>query len=306
MSGRGKRLWPPQLTLDAAYQETVQFLGRCGEHHLAITPGRPTLYRAYFVDGTWPTLDGQDLTRVFRFGFSNDPSGDRTKQSIAKLLAVAVKGHYFMAPTASVPQEPSVFSIPDLAEPGLYRHGLIYPLQIPADQRAQGRQRAIIVAEWDLALSASRPANIPRGDEFPVILIPRGRLLDKKHWEELKKAAGTLPWFENSAHAGRRRLLEQVNAHSDRASFNYGTILDYPKGISEDVRATGAMWARGIRAWFVPHGFDAAAVTTYLDEIKAAPLDEQIRRRWWEKRSEEWAAAGNKAAGATKTPAGDS
>lgn len=299
MSGRGKRLWPPQLSLDAAYQETVQFLGRCGEHHLAVSPARASLYRAYLIDGTWPAVDGHDLTRFFRFGYGNDPSGDRAKQALAKLLSVAVKGHYFLAPTATVPHEPSVFSIPDLAEPGLYRHGIIYPLQIPADARTQGRQRSLVVAEWDLGLSGSRQANVPRGDEFPVILSPRGRLLDKKHWEDLKKAAGDLPWFEAASHAGRKRLLDQVNAHTDRAAFNYGTILDYPKSMSEDVRLTGAMWARGIRAWFIPHGFDAPSVTAYLDEIKNSTIDEQMRRRWWERRSEERPAA----PGASRFPA---
>lgn len=287
ISGRGKRLWAPQLDFERAYQEILQFFKRCDEHKLPLGLPGPTLYRAFMMDGVWPAADGQDLTRVFRFGYGNDPQGDRAKIALARLLAVAIKGHYFLAENATVPSEPTFFAVPDLAQPGALRHGLVYPLDIPATPQGPGRQRSLVVAEWDLGLSAHRPPNIPRGDEFPVVLPMSSRAwLLKSRWKALRESAGDRPWFESSSSPARRRLLESVNAHTDKATFPYGTVLDYPIDIKEDTAATGAMWARGIKSWFLPHGFDVEAVQAYLDRLAKMTPEERQSQRWWGRREE--------------------
>jgi hypothetical protein len=289
---KGSRRWSPVYDFKGAYDTTLQFFKDCKEHGIPVGLPVPTLYRAYLMDGSWPVVEGQDISRFLRFGktgLSNHPSGDRTKQSIARLLATGVKAHYFLAPNGTMPQEPSVFTAPDLAQPGTLRHGLIYPLEIPAT-RGPGRQCSLVVAEWDLGLSAQREPRVPRGDEFPVVLLPDPYTwLSKKRWADLQNEASSRaqPWFEPTDSPARRRLVDAVNAVTDPSSFGYGTLLDYPIDIREDTTLTGAMWARGLRSWFLPHGFDAEAVKAYLDRVR--DLSEADRRslRWWERRREE-------------------
>lgn len=287
---KGQRRWSPGYDFKGAYDTTLQFFKDCELHGIPVGLPQPTLYRAYLMDGSWPVIEGQDLSRYLRFGktgLANHPSGDRTKQAIARLLAVAVKGHFFLANAGTVPQEPSVFTVPDLAQPGTLRHGLVYPLEIPA-ARGPGRQCALVVSEWDLAMSAHREPRVPRGDEFPVVLVPDPfKWLTKSRWATLSKEASSRSqaWFEPTESAARRRLIDQVNAVTEPAQFAYGTLLDYPIEIKEDTQATGAMWARGVKSWFLPHGFDVEAVKAYLDRVRGLSADERHALRWWEKRA---------------------
>lgn len=286
MSGRGKRRWAPRTDFNGAYQETLDFLKDCQAHQLPLVdPGQgPQLYRAYLVDGAWPANDGQEISRVLRHSYGHRPAADRAKQAVARLLSVATKAHYFMAEAALVAQEPSVFTVPDLAQPGSWRHGLLYPLDVPS-ARGPSKQRTLVVAEWDLVLSAHREPRVARGDEFPVVLVPDPfAWLSIKKWRSLRALAGDQPWFEASDHPGRRKLLDAVKAHTDKATFPYGTLLDYPIQIKDDTAATGAMWAPGVKSWFLPHGFDVDAVKTYLDRLAGHTADEQRAHRWWERR----------------------
>lgn len=287
MSGRGKRLWAPHLDFKGAYDEVLSFLKACEQHKLPLQLDEPTLYRAYAIDGVWPPADGQDLSRFLRFGYSNDPTGDRAKIAISRLLSVAVKAHFFLAPQARVPSEPMVFTLPDLAQPGTLRYGLVYPLDVPATH-GPGRQRSIVVAEWDLSLTAHRRPQVPRGDEFPVVLQQSNRTwLLKSRWETLRDSPQTSKaWFEPATSPARRRLIEAVKQHTDVATFPYGTLLDYPIEIKDDTALTGAMWAPGVKKWFLPHGFDADAVKAYLSRLAALSPDERMGQRWWGRREE--------------------
>lgn len=288
---KGQRRWSPGYDFKQAYETTLQFFKDCKEHGIPVNLPAPTLYRAYLMDGSWPVIEGQDLSRYLRFGktgLANHPSGDRTKQAVARLLAVCNKAHFFLAPNGTMPQEPSLFTVPDLAQPGSLRHGLIYPLEIPG-ARGPGRQCALVVAEWDLGLSAQREPRVPRGDEFPVVLLPDPfTWLTKGRWASLNEEASkrAQPWFDPPDSAARRRLIDAVNAVTDPAQFTYGTVLDYPIEIKEDTASTGAMWARGIKSWFLPHGFDAEAVKSYLDRLRDMPESDRRNVRWWERRQE--------------------
>lgn len=296
-TAKGPRRWSPGLDFPSAFDTTIQFYKDCRVHGIPLEMADPALYRAFLVDGSWPHVEGQDLSRYLRFGktgLSNHPSSDRTKQAIAKLLAVALKAHYFMAREATMPSEPSLFSVPDLALPGAWRHGLVYPLQVPAQPRQPARQAAILVSEWDMSLTSNAEPQLRRGDEFPVILT--GNSFDwvsRKTWSDLEKVVSDKhqPWFEAPDSAARTRLLDAVHKQTDATKFDYGHILDYPIELREDIAATGAMWARGIRKWFLPHGFDLPSVRAYLDML--AGLDEagRIEKRWWDRRRKPYRAS---------------
>lgn len=283
MSAR-KRLWPPYLSFQAAFAETLGFVKRCEEKNLPLGLPEPTLYRAYLMNGTWNMGDGQDLSRFLRFKTSNDPTMDHAKVALSRLLSVAVKAHYFMAEKATVPHEPAVFSLPDLAHPGRWRYGLAYPLDIPAS-RGPSQARTLVVAEWDLGLSASSRPHVPRSDEFPVVLLSDPRTwLSKRKWENLRTKADGLPWFDAATSPAKKKLLDAISAHTDRATFPYGTILETPIELREDAALVGAVWAKGIRRWFLPHGFDAGPVEAYIARLVLASDQDRMRARWWERR----------------------
>lgn len=287
MSGRGKRLWPPGLGVDEAYREVLQLLQRCGTHGLSVAPTVPLLFKCYVVDGVWPVETGREISRHLRFGYGNNPTADRAKPSVARLLSVALRAHWFMAPQAKVPYEPSATAVPDLAQPGAQRHVLTYPLDVPSVTGGPVHQRTLVVAEWDLALSAHREPRIARGNQFPVVLRPDPfTWINRKQWVRMKEQAGTLPWFEPQTSPARQRLLRDVNACARVNEFIYGTILDYPYQMREDIAATGAMWAQGLRKWFMPHGFDIDAVKAYLDRIRDLSPADRKNERWWMMRDE--------------------
>ena len=279
MSGRGKRLWAPRLAFDDAYHEVLDFLQNCRKHNLIGGPGgSPTLYHAYRIAGAWPTEGLTDASTILRFGYDRNPIGDQAKQALARLLAVATKAHFFLSPNAVVVHEPFVFVMPDLGNPGARRYGLIYPLE------AESRLSTLVVAEWDVALASSHLAKLAPGEKFPVVLESDPfRWLLLKHWRTLKEEAGKQPWFETGR--SRNTLLAQVNAHTDAATFPFGHLLPYPMDLNDDLRAVGAMWAKGIRRWFLPRGWDVRAVSEYLDRLKGLSPKERYALRWWTARS---------------------
>lgn len=274
MSGRGKRHWAPRLGFDDAYKVVLEFLQNCNKNNLTAHQEAPVLYQAYMVEGTWP-VDGMiDATSVLRFGFSRNPVNDQLKQDMAKLLSVVTKAHFFLAPQAIVVHEPFLFLMPDLSNPGQRRFGILYPLE------SEGRTFTLLAAEWDLAMTSSRLARLSPGQKFPVVLpTDPFQWISLKRWRELKTEAGDLPWFETGP--ARNRLLGQVRAHDQESTFAFGHILDYPKELNEDMRAVGAMWANGIRRWFLPKGWDIQAVRAYLDRLAGMDEAERMNARWW-------------------------
>lgn len=281
MSGRGKRLWAPRLGFDEAYREVLDFLKNCHKHNLtAATSGTmAALYHVYKVDSTWPVEGLIDASSVLRFGFDRNPTGDQAKQAMARLLSVVTKAHFFLTPEAIVVHEPYLFVMPDLGQPGLRRYGLVYPLE------HQGRLSTLVVAEWDLAMSASRQIKLPAGQRFPVVLpADPFQWLALKHWRSLKEEAGQLPWFDTGTGGARAKLMEQVRLHTDLSTFSFGHPLMYPKELNDDMRAVGALWSPGIRRWFLPRGWDIKAVTEYLDRLLALSPSERYGWRWWTSR----------------------
>ncbi len=274
MSGRGKRLWAPRLSFDEAYREALEFLKNCSKHNLIGSSNAPTLFHAYWMDTPFPTDGLIDASSVLKFGFDRNPTADQAKQAMARLLSVATKAHFFLAPKAIVVHEPYLFVMPDLGNPGQRRYGLIYPLE------NDNRLSTLVVAEWDLAMAASRQAKLTAAQKFPVVLQGDNfKWLALKHWRSLKETAGDQPWFD--AGQARNRLLAKVRAHTDLATFDYGHPLNYSKELNDEVRAVGAMWAKGIRQWFLPKGWDIQAVIEYLDKVASLTPQEHFQQRWW-------------------------
>ena len=276
MSGRGKRLWAPRLSFTEAYREVLDFLKNCQKHNLVSSSGGvPTLFQVYQMDTSWPTEGLIDATTVLRFGYDRNPIGDQAKQAMARLLAVVTKAHFFLAPDAIVTHEPYLFLMPDLGNPGQRRYGLIYPLE------SAGRTTSLVVAEWDLGTAASRNPNLPFTHKFPVVLPAEPmQWVPLKHWRALKETVGASRWFDTNNPNARSRLFRELRQHEDVSTFPYGHVLDYPKDLNDDLKAVGAIWASGVRKWFLPSGWDVKAVTDYLDRLVALSPMDRYQLRW--------------------------
>lgn len=282
MSVSGKRWWTPRQDFQGAYGDTLQFLQRCKEKNV-ISSVDPALFYAYRTDGIWPVEGLQDSSRYMRFGSDKNPAIDEVRQTLARLLSIAIKAHFFLNDQAIVLHEPYLFSVPDLNQAGRSRHGLVYPIE---EKRGNSTiQRTIVVSEWDLTLDASNQPRIPNQDRFPVVLSSDPfRWLNLKHWRSLKLESAKQPWFENSSDRERKAFMAQIQAHTDPATFSWGTVLNYEIGLREDVKQVGAMWAKGIKKWFLPTGWDAPAVIEYLDRLQAMSDSERYNLRWWTER----------------------
>jgi hypothetical protein len=274
MSGRGKRIWAPRLDFNAAYHETLRFFKRAQEHNILSKPP-VTLYQAFLAEGAWP-VDGMDeISRYLRFGHDNLPQTDRGRQAAARLLAVAVKAHFFLDSEAVVTHEPYLFVMPDLASPGQQRYGLVYPLE------RKGQPHTLLVADWDLSAVSSRLARLSAAQRFPTVLTDNPyQWLQISRWRTLRKEAEQSPWHVSSPGA-RQKVIRDARGWPERASFAFGKLLTYPMDLNPDVQAAGGLWAPGVKSWFLPTGFDVDAVKAFLDAQQARTPLERHALRWW-------------------------
>jgi len=274
MSGRGKRLWAPRLDFNAAFQETQNFLQRAESHNL-VRPQPATLYHAYLVEGTFPTEGMDELSTYLRFGQKDSPQIDRGRLALVRLLAVALKAHFFLAEEAIVLNEPYVFVLPDLAAGGQLRYGLVYPIEV------NGRTQSILVADEDLAMVASRRLKLPSAQRFPAVLPDAShRWLNLSQWRSLRDQA--IKQFGSTKSFARKTFGNQAREHADLATFTFGTVLDYDRELNPDVMAVGGMWAAGIRKWYLPLGFDVDAARDYLNLQHQRTPAERYDLRWYD------------------------
>lgn len=276
MSGRGKRIWAPRLDFNGAYDEILTFFKRAKEHNI-LQKQPASLFQAYQPDGSWPVDGMEEVSRYLRFGYDHTPQMDRGRQATARLLAVAVKAHFFLDDTAIVPHEPHVFVMPDLAMAGQLRYGLLYPLE------TQGRLSTLLVADWDLGLAAGQHPKLGPAQRFPTVLTDQPyHWLTISRWRALRKEAEQSAWAGPFTHSStRRKVLQLAREHTDLATFPYGTPLDYPRDLNGDVQALGGLWAPGIRRWYLPTGYDVDAARTFLDAQLARSAQERHALRWW-------------------------
>lgn len=277
MSGSSKRLWTPRLTFEGAHKEALQFLMRCREKNVLVD--RPAaLYHAYRLDAAWPTEGMVELSRYLAFSNRDTPDVDRARDAVVRLLCVALKAHFFLDAEAIVRHEPYVFFTPDLFRPGEFRHGLVYTLE------HEHRPFSLVVSEWDLTLAASLQPKVKPGDRFPVVLRQDSyKWLETKRWRELKELAADQPWLENRTWGKQRSLMDQVNAWTEVGTFPFGTLLTYDRAIKDEVAATGAEWARGVKHWFLPKGWDVEAVKEYLNRVATLTDEQRYQQRWWQR-----------------------
>lgn len=272
MSGRGKRIWAPRLDFDGAFQETIKFIKRSREHNI-VRESAPVLLRGWYLEHEWNVGGMQPVSQWLQYGFGADPQDDRIRSALVRLLSASVKAHFFIDEKACVRHEPYLFLLPDLAQPGQHRHGVVYPLE------GTGKSGTFVVAEWDVFMSASRK---PRAHPFPVVLQKNSfHWLARSRWRELREAMQAGGTLAAPFDFQKPEFLAKARSHADAATFPYGTLLDFPRDMNPEVVACGGQWAPGIRKWFLPTGFDSESVIEYLNYVRGLGDEERYMLRWW-------------------------
>lgn len=260
MTAVAKRQWGPQRSLSEGVSSAIEWFDKAKQKNvLSVRP--PTLYQAYLVGPIDGLLDwGKPLSEVFRWSNKDDPVAHQARDAALRLLAVAFKAHFFLERHDRIAHEPYLFAIPDIANPHHTRYGLIYRL----DQTS----KTILVGESDLGRVAT--AKVWTG-RFPVVLIDepatRYKWFHMKHWASLAEQADVYSRISKPS-AGKRER-DVIHNHTDLASFPYGTPFEIPYHLKDMGPAVGMEWARGIKRWYLPLGFDADPVKVFVDHVIA-------------------------------------
>jgi hypothetical protein len=254
MTAVAKRQWGPQLQLKECAAIAIDWSEKARQKNVvAIRP--PTLYQAYLCTSGESLLNwAKPVSDIFKWSNKDGPSQNHAKDSVIRLLAVAIKAHFFLESKDKVAHEPYVFSLPDLSNASHHRYGLIYKLEESG--------KSIVVADGDLAQMASDRV---KGVRFPVVLVDGQRWFHLSHWAELAKQADVLSKVTKSWALKKERDL--IHQHKEIATFQYGQIFDIPYDLKHVAQDVGLEWANGIKRWYLPLGFDIAPVKIYVDYL---------------------------------------
>lgn len=256
MTTVAKRHWGPQRSLSEGVTLAIDWLEKAKQKNV-LTVQEPKLYQAYLI----PPIDsliewGKPLSEIFRWTNKDTPAVHRYRDAALRLLAVAFKTHFFMARKYKIAHEPYLFAIPDISTPQNIRYGLIYKLD--------GYSKTIIVGELDLGKIASLKVRTGR---FPVVLIDdnnfRYKWFNIKYWKGLSESGSICSNVEKTW--ANKKNRDEVNSHTDIDSFNYGNTFDIPYSLKEMCPELGMEWAKGIKRWYLPTGFDVPPVKVFVD-----------------------------------------
>lgn len=251
----------PSYLKNATFRQARRIAERWAQESVArgdFAPREPILYQAYICDGG-PSFDRtrcRSVSDYFETALQRDPSLAVARESLARLMSIVAKAHYFLFRLDIVQEEPLVFWIPDLMRAGKDRFG-IYCTFLKS-------QKAIVVAQADLALVSSGKLALGR---FPVALTDEPeRWFDEKHWEALAREGDALRLIQEALPMSESRAARE---HADEASFPFGQIFEVPLDLRPHMKAAGLRWAEGIGKMYLPLGFDAYPVRAYFEHLMA-------------------------------------
>jgi hypothetical protein len=254
MTAVAKRQWGPQIALREGVSLAIEWFEKARQKNV-VASKPPTLYQAYLCSTSENLLNwAKPVSEVFRWTNKDGPAQHQAKDAVLRLLAVAIKAHFFLENKDKVAHEPYVFCVPDLSNASHHRYGLIY--------RLEESGKSILVAENDLADAASDRI---KGVQFPVVLVEGQRWFHLSHWAELAQQADVLSKLTRTWASKKERDL--IQQHTDINTFQYGTLFELPYDLKHVASAVGLQWASGIKRWYLPLGFDVMPVKAYMDYV---------------------------------------
>lgn len=285
-SSSSRKEWQPRASLSEALSCGVNWLERARQKNcLAKMPC--SLFVAYALPES-PALGlSSEMSKLFRFSNRDAPETDSLRDASLRLLSVALKAHFFLAPGQASRHEPFVSSYPDPLNPGGTSVALVHRLD-----GAPGQPQAIVVGTTDLAFALPLSQGVQR---FPVALSSNSyRWLERRKWETI------------GAKISEPRKSD-VDACSRVEDFSFGVLLDFPFELKELVKLIGARWATGIQRWYLPHGYDVDAANEWIqrlsDELSSGGVERLERlfsRELGGRRIETWEQRQRRQGGRTK------
>lgn len=218
----------------------------------------PVLYQAYVCDGgpAFERTRCRTVSDYFESGIQRDASLASTRESLARLMAIVAKAHYFLFKIDIIQEEPLVFWVPDLMRANKDRFGIYCPFL--------KSQKALVVAQADLALVSSGKLALGR---FPVALTSAHETwFDERHWEALAREGDALRLIQETLPVSEARAARE---HRDESTFPFGHLFDVPSDLRPHMRAAGLRWAEGIAKMYLPLGFDLDPIKAYYDHLLA-------------------------------------
>jgi hypothetical protein len=216
----------------------------------------PILYQAYVCDGgaAFERTRCRTVSEYFESSLARDPALGSARESLARLMAIVAKAHYFLFRMDVVQEEPLVFWVPDLMRSNKDRFGVYCPFL--------KSQKALVVAQADLALVSSGKLALGR---FPVALTrDHSTWFDERHWERLAREGDALRLIQENLSVTEARGARE---HADEPSFPFGAVFEVPSDLRPHMKAAGLRWAEGIGKMYLPLGFDEAPVRAYFEHL---------------------------------------
>lgn len=246
-----KKVWGNSLTLKQSADIMIDWCINARERNIiAKKPSR--LIHAYIMEETPPLNYFQPVSSLFRYSNKDVPYTDKIRDNILRCLAVALKAHFFIFQEDKVEHEPYFFVYPSLENADEVNIGLIYKLE--------KSRKTIIVSEKNIELLSKNNKNLYT---FNVALTHDSfKWFHMKNWARLKiEHINDKPWEEDedlkkAKFAKTREELELV-----------ATIIDVPYHLKDYLKPLGVDWAKNIKTWFVPKGYDFDAVLEYKEHL---------------------------------------
>lgn len=246
-----KKVWGNSLTIKESADIMIEWCINARERNIiAKKPSR--LIHAYVLEDTPPLNFFEPVSSMFRYSNKDVPYTDKIRDNLLRCLAVALKAHFFLFNEDRVEHEPFFYVYPSLENSNEVNIGLIYKLE--------KSKKTIIVSEKDLQL-LSQNNNILY--DFNVALTHDSfKWYHMKNWGRLRaEHVNASPWIEDEL------LKKAKQAKTKEELEELATIIDVPFYLKDYLKPLGADWAKHLKTWFVPKGYDFDSILEYKEYL---------------------------------------
>lgn len=256
MQNLPKRVWAPRIKLKEAIELGIQWSINARKKNV-IAQKSPQLIHTYVLSDTPNLTYFHNISSLFRYAQKDTPETDNMRDSILRLLASCIKSHFFLFHNDLVSHEPYFFVLPSFDDPTHVDIGLIYKID--------NQDKVIIACTKDLKLLGTSDKIL---FHFPVVIGEDSfKWFHFKKWFKLKELSKINDKLENPILA-KKEIEEARNSTTEEELKKYGTIIDVPLEIKDDIKPAGILWNIPLKKWYLPLGFDVENVIEYIIHIK--------------------------------------
>lgn len=250
-----KKIWSSNLSIENAKLIMEDYLIRCKNKGIKIKE-EVNLYQAFITNGYWMNNENYiDISKFFKFSKKDTPDINIARETLLKLISACLNTHLTLKPNATIKYEPSVFTIPNLNNFGMFNYGVIYTIE-----DTNGKTFSIIISEWDIS-KCFENINILPWNKFEV--IQDQNLFD---FDKIKKLRDMdiLKCFRINDWKSFKEYRKEIDSIENKNEFNFGKVLKFDTELKDWYAKTGCIWANGIRSWFIPKGRDYILTEKFL------------------------------------------